>query len=103
MSTRPQSESIVIQSPMSFVGSARRAWKLTGLGPQPWSKIATVPLALAITAMWWIVCLVWLIIFGLFMLPWRLLRRGQRRRKQDAARHREMLAALAGRDREGTS
>jgi hypothetical protein len=40
-----------------------------------------------------VVCLGWLLFFGIFVVPWRLLRRGQRKRKQEELRHREFLAS----------
>lgn len=87
-----QSERVVIQSPMSFTGSARRAWKLTNLGPG-WVKIGTIPAAVVLIALWWMVDAAWLIVFGILLVPWRLLRRGSRRRKQERLRHEELLAA----------
>ena len=36
----------------------------------------------------------WYLLFGLFLVPYRLLRRGARKRKSEALRHREMLGAI---------
>ena len=87
------SSDIVIQSPTSFTGSARRIWKLTRVGPAPWARVATYPLAVVLIAAAWVFCLVWLCVFGVVMVPWRLLRRGARKRKLEEARHAEVLAA----------
>lgn len=89
-----KSENIIIQSPTSFVGSARRIWLLTKLG-HPLLKVLTVPTALLLTAVAWVLCAVWLAVFGVLLVPWRLLRRGSRKRKQEARRHKEMLDAIA--------
>lgn len=88
------SSSVIIQSPTSFVGSARRIWKLTRVKPElPWLKVITMPTAVILIAAAWLLCAVWLVVFGIIMVPWRLLRRGQRKRKQEEMRHQELLAA----------
>ena len=89
------SERVVIQSPTSFVGSARRIWKLTDLGP-PWVKVLTVLAALVLVALAWCLVAVYTVVFGVLLVPWRLLRRGQRKRKQEALRHAELMAAARG-------
>jgi hypothetical protein len=88
---RARSEGVVVQSPTSFVGSARRIWKLTLLGPQPWAKLGTIPLAIVLTLAAWCFCAAWYFFFGVLLVPWRMLRRGQRRRKQEKMRHNEIL------------
>jgi hypothetical protein len=40
------------------------------------------------------------LIFGLWLVPYRLLRRGARKRKAEAKRHRELLATLEAQKRE---
>lgn len=85
------SERVVIQSPMSFVGSTRRIWKITRVGNPIVRWALAVPAAVILLAFAWIVVAAWTLLFGIFLVPWRLLRRGSRRRKQDALRHREIL------------
>ena len=102
-----KSEKIVVQSPMSFVGSAARAWKIARAGnPYPetgsfvnkllWVllKILLVSMALIAITVWWAAIVCWYIIFGILVIPWRLIRRGQRKRKMEALRHQEMLDVL---------
>lgn len=86
------SERVIVQSPTSFTGAARRAWKLTRIGPA-WAKIVAVPAAVVVTLAWWVFCTVWLVAFGVLLVPWRLVRRGQRQRRQDRLRHRERLGS----------
>lgn len=81
------SERVVIQSPMSFVGSSRRIWKITDK-----VKPLTVPLAVLLIALAWVIVAAWTLFFGIFLVPYRLLRRGSRKRKQENLRHRETLA-----------
>lgn len=89
-----KSEGVVIESPMSFTGAGKRAWKLTRLGHPAW-KIVTVPTACFIVMFWWAAICCWYLVFGLFVVPWRLIRRGSRKRKKAELQHRETMAALA--------
>lgn len=86
------SEQVVVSAPMSFQGSAKRAWKLTRLGP-PAAKFATVPLAILLISVWWVVICAWYAVFSVLLVPYRLIRRGSRKRKVEELRHRERLAA----------
>jgi hypothetical protein len=90
---RLKSEQMVVSAPMSFHGATARTWKLTRLGPQPWSKVATIPAAVVILVVWWAAIVVWYIFFGILVIPYRLIRRGSRKRKVEEQRHREQLAA----------
>ena len=91
---------------MSFVGSAARAWKRTKSGPEYdpagsfGNKVAVVVirvamnlLALSVIALWWAAIVIWYLLFGILVIPWRLLRRGSRKRKREALRHQEILDA----------
>ena len=96
MTDHPQklaSEKVVVNAPMSFVGSARRAWRLrrgNGL-----TKLLWTTLAVLVLAVWWPAIVVWYLLFGVLLIPYRLLRRGSRKRKAERLRHREMMTALA--------
>lgn len=92
MSKHLESEKVVIQSPTSFTGSARRIWRLTWRGPS-WGKVVTVPVAVVLTLVAWVVVAVYTFVFGLLLVPWRLVRRGGRKRKLADRRHREILSA----------
>lgn len=93
---RLDSERVVVQSPLSFVGSARRIWKLTRVVPQPWAKVATVPVAIVAVVVAWVVVAGWTLVFGLLLVPWRLIRRGGRKRKLEGLRHREAMDTQRG-------
>ena len=93
------SEQVIIQSPMSFVGSARRIWKITQLTDNTWGRLGLQVLAVALISVAWMFVAAWLLTWGLLVVPWRLLRRGQRRRKQERLRHEETLRAVAALDR----
>jgi hypothetical protein len=92
---RLASEDIVVSAPVSFHGSAARIWRLTRLTPdKPWATVALGTGAIILIAFAWTFVLAWYVIFGLLLVPYRLIRRGQRKRKLDEARHREMLSAM---------
>lgn len=73
-----ESEKIIIEAPMSYTGSAKRLWRLN----------AYIRIPLIILA--WIVITGWYLFFGLWIVPYRLIRRSQRKQKQAALRHREL-------------
>jgi hypothetical protein len=91
------SEEIVVSAPMSFHGSAARIWRPlshnaettdNGLAAAGWYMLAVLLVGFA-----WIGVLCWYLFFGLLVVPYRLIRRGQRKRKLEEARHRELLGA----------
>lgn len=91
-SAPPPSSGVVIQSPLSFVGSYRRLHKMTRKLPA-----LTWPLFVLTLMLVWSFVLCWTLMFGLLLVPWRLLRRGARKRKLEARRHDEMIAAAMSR------
>jgi hypothetical protein len=108
-----QSERIIVQAPLSLTGSTKRILRLTEpdrpfalrtVAGRPWWKSILLALmdgliVLVIGAFMlaaWCFDLFWYLIFGILLVPYRLIRRSDRDRKRDALQHREMLdAALA--------
>ena len=95
-----ESEEVVLASPMSFTGSARRIWKLTrGVRANSLADVAIYSgVILLIAAVWvlvffWYCLFVWYLLFVL-VVPYRLIRRGQRKRHMEELRHREMLTTI---------
>lgn len=88
------SEKIVVSAPLSLAGSAERIWKLTKIRSEMVYRVAIAPIAIVLIVMAWMAVVGWYVIFGLFLVPYRLVRRGQRKRKREAAMHRETLAAI---------
>jgi len=93
---RQKSEDVIINAPMSFAGAAQRAFRVRRKITTP--VLGTV-VAVLLTFVWWIFVLCWYLFFGILLVPYRILRRGARKRKQEAIRHREVMAALE-RDRQ---
>ena len=78
---------------MSFAGSARRIWRITEQD-NPWVRAVMVVLAVMLVAVAWCLVAVWYVVFSLLLVPYRLVRRGSRKRKLEEMRHREQLAAI---------
>ena len=88
-----RSEQVVVAAPMSFTGSAKRIWKITD------QENVAVKYLLVFVALFLIVfaCIyvaAWYFVFGVLLVPYRLIRRGSRKDKRNALQHREQLEAL---------
>lgn len=93
MNQRPASSRVVVEAPMSFTGSAKRLWKPVANLSNPAGKIGVGTLMAFVILMAWTMILSWYCIFGILVIPYRLLRRGSRKRKRDNLRHQELLRA----------
>jgi hypothetical protein len=80
---------------MSFTGSAQHTVNLLWHDRPDWVKYGiglwAIPM---IVVMWWSLIFAWYFAFGLWVVPYRLARRGARKDKRHAAMHREMLDAM---------
>lgn len=93
--SRLPSEDIVVAAPMSYAGSAARIWKITRrAGDNLPATIGLGALAVVLMALAWVAVTLWYLIFWVFLIPYRLVRRGQRKRKLEDARHRELLQVM---------
>jgi Flp pilus assembly protein TadB len=97
MSNKLASEKVVISAPLSFAGSAQRIWKMTDV-ENPFLKFLLALIAIVFVVFAWMFVACWYfvmyVLFGILFIPWRLLRRGSRKRKQERLRHREVLDAI---------
>ena len=98
MSEKLASEKVVVSAPTSFSGSAARIWKMTD-SDNAWLKwLLLVPVALILIFMAWSFVAIWYFIifglFGIFVIPFRLLTRSGRNRKRNKLQHRELLEAV---------
>lgn len=98
MTRKLQSENVVIAAPFSFIGSAQRIWRITKVENQWIRWLLLAPITVVITLFAWIFVACWYfliyVLFGLWFIPYRFLRRGSRKRKQERLRHREILDAI---------
>jgi Protein of unknown function (DUF2510) len=88
-----QSEKVVVSAPLSFHGSAARIWKITKQATGG-AQVALGALAVLLVALAWTFVLCWYLTWGLWLVPYRLIRRGSRQRKRQALQHRELIAAV---------
>jgi hypothetical protein len=102
MSTSPRppvrlaSEDVIINAPMSYAGSAQRIFRIRRRGQGGSQLAALTALAIVLILMVWMFVTVWYLLWGLWLVPYRLLRRGARKRKADALRHRELMGTIQG-------
>lgn len=98
MSEKLASEKIVVSAPTSFSGSAARIWKITESDNDLLKWLLLVPIALCSIFMAWSFVAIWYFIifglFGIFVIPFRLLTRSRRNRKRNKLQHRELLEAV---------
>jgi Flp pilus assembly protein TadB len=98
MNDKLASEKIVISAPTSFSGSAARIWKITATENTLLKWTMLVPIALCLIMCVWMLVAMWYIIifglFGIFVIPFRLLTRSGRNRKRNALQHRELIEAV---------
>jgi hypothetical protein len=93
-----QSEKVVIAAPLSYAGSAGRIWKLTGMSEAAPARIGLALIAMILILGAWAFVTAWYLTWGLLLVPYRLIRRGSRKRKREALQHREMMAAIQSRN-----
>jgi len=93
---RLASEEVIINAPLSYAGSAQRIVRIRRRAPAGWQLGALTLLAIVLIALVWVFLTAWYLTWGLFLVPYRLLRRGARKRKADALRHRELLGTIQG-------
>lgn len=93
-----ESEKVVVSAPLSYAGSAARIWKLTGLTPNAAGRVALGLAAIVLILGAWVFVTSWYLVFGLLLVPYRLIRRGSRKRKREALQHREMMSAIQSRN-----
>lgn len=90
----------VVSAPMSFNGAYLRTANVFWHGQPSWFQLAFGWwVSLFVLVFWWTAIVFWYGIFGLLLVPYRLVRRGGRKRTLEQKRHEELLDAL----RSGTS
>jgi hypothetical protein len=71
----------IVSAPLSFTGSARRLWRPVKQAGSPAAKWALGIAVAMLLMLVWAFVLCWYLIWGLWLVPYRLIRRGQRRDK----------------------
>ena len=92
------SEKVILSAPTSFIGSAKRIWRITESDSSLIKLFLFIPLALILISFTWLFVAIWYVIifglFGIFVIPYRLWTRGSRKNRQNRLRHRELLRAI---------
>ena len=102
MST-PKSESMHVNAPTSYAGSAARIWR-PARNVNGWLQIITIPAALIAICLAWIFVTCWYVMMALaffITIPYRMIRRGGRKKKIEQQRHSEMLEAIQQKNGQG--
>ena len=94
--SRLASEDVIINAPLSYAGSAQRIMRLRRRAPEGWKLVAITLLAILLILLAWAFVTSWYLLWGLWLVPYRILRRGARKRKAEALRHRELLGTIQG-------
>lgn len=93
MTHQLDSENVIVAAPMSFAGSAQRLWRVVPRDAG-WLSAAAGTGVVLLIVLAWAVILCWYLIFGLLLVPYRVLRRNQRANRRQELRHREMLTTM---------
>jgi hypothetical protein len=102
MNTQPQvpahlaSEDVIINAPLSYAGSAQRIFRLRRRANTQQALVAVTTAVIVLVVLSWVLITVWYLMWGILLVPYRLLRRGARKRKAEMMRHRELLEAIQG-------
>ena len=79
MQEKLNSEKIVVAAPLSFAGSAARIHKISDSSDNVWVKwTLLLPVSTLLICFAWSGILIWYLIFGLLLVPYRIIRRGHR-------------------------
>jgi hypothetical protein len=87
---------VIINAPLSYAGSAQRIIRLRRRAEGGGALVAVTALAVLLIAVAWIFVTAWYMTWGLLLVPYRVLRRGARKRNAEALRHRELLGTIQG-------
>ncbi len=93
---RLASEDVIISAPMSYTGSAQRIMRLRRRANSGGSVAAITTAVVILIVFAWVMVTMWYLTWGLLLVPYRLVRRGARKRKVEALRHRELLGTIQG-------
>jgi Domain of unknown function (DUF1707) len=93
---RLASEDVIINAPMSYAGSAQRIMRIRRRADDGGALVAITAVAVLLVVVAWAFVTAWYLTWGLLLVPYRLLRRGSRKRTAEAMRHRELMGTIQG-------
>lgn len=86
-----KSDQVIIEAPMSFSGATKRIIRLCNVDNTLLRYTYIFTAVLIILPLVYILVLCWYLVFGIFLIPYRLIRRSNRKSKRDSLRHNEIL------------
>lgn len=102
MSSRERlpSEQVIMESPLSFEGSAKRIIPAVygAMPKQRWAVPVAPVVVVLVISVTWIGVMLWYVVWNIILIPFRLLRRLQLKEEVDELRHRELLDAISDTD-----
>ncbi len=100
---RLPSEQVIMESPLNFMGSARRIIPAVyrGMPKRRWAVPLAPVVVVLVISVTWIYVLLWYVVWNVFLIPFRLFRRLQLKSEVDELRHRELLDAIHDADAAG--
>ena len=88
---------VAVAAPMSFAGAAVRLKILLVEDKPTWFRLGFTWWAFPLYLFaWWYLVFIWYLAFGLLVVPYRIIRRGQRNRKRQQLMHEELVSATQG-------
>ena len=92
---RLPSEQVIMESPLSFEGSAKRIIPAVygGMPKRRWAVPVAPVVVVLVISVTWIGVMLWYVVWGVILIPFRLFRRLQLKQEVDELRHRELLDA----------
>jgi hypothetical protein len=87
----------VVAAPLSFAGSFGRLKVWLWDNKPLWFRLVISWWAFPVYLyFWWQAIVVWYLLFGIFVIPYRLIRRGSRNRRRQQLMHEELVSATLG-------
>lgn len=90
------SEDVILDAPMSFTGCTKRTLRFMSAHrpANPWWNALAVIAGVVFLLFAYAAIAAWYLMFGLLLVPYRLIRRSQRRDEQRRRQHAELLAQM---------
>ncbi len=83
-----KSNKYTVQSPMSYIGSTRRLWMISN------NTIYRIFAATILIPTAWCFITAWYMLFGILLIPYRIIRRSNRKNKLARIQHDELMEML---------
>ena len=95
------SEAVILEAPFSYVGATKRTlrWFRYHHAKAAWLLVLEYAGLVLWLTLAWVFVTAWYLAFGLWLVPYRLIRRSARKNEKQSRQHAELLAQLGKRQR----